>query len=378
MRSLILLVCFSALCACATPLRQPDASGHWVYVGDDPAGTQNIFMKVQESDKKQKSVTAWFRFQFTTTREIVTAPALKQVPYAERHDLVKVDCDNQTLTLLDETFHDVDGKQVYKVVPAADGSTAKTAFAEGVSDVLYTGACGNALPWHALGEDTQKTQEIYALVENPGAHDVIVKARFRFVYHQPHGMVAAPSLNTVQYLSRQSSVLMDCANRRFSDVHDSYYDEDGVAVFGVSPPKDAPPTPVVADGVSGMMYNAACGVPQGWVFLGDDPRKTQKLYLQGTPASKAKDTMEARFRFDYLAPGKLATDGGTKQVEYTSRSDDVLVDCGAKTITLLHSSYLNPAGTDVFDVSPAPAGQQPAPIVADGLSGMQYRAVCHP
>lgn len=372
---LLVLSLLLGLAACSTVA--PQAGGRWVYIGDDPAGTQNIFMRTQSSDKKQNTVTAWFSFQYAAVRQIVTAPSFKSVSYAERQDLVKVGCADQTLTLLDETFQDPDGKQVYKVVPAADGSTAKEAFAEGVSDVLYTGACGNSLPWKSLGEDAQKTQQVYALVETSDSHDVIVKARYRFLYHEPHEMVAAPSLTKIRYVSRQSSVLMDCANRRFTGVHDAYYDEDGVMVFGVSPPKDAPPTAVQQDGVSGMMYNAACGIPQGWVYLGEDPRRTQRIYLQGTPSAKA-GSIEARFRFDYRLPGKFATDGGQKQVVYMSRSNDVRVDCAAKTITLLRESYLDAAGNEVFSVNPPPTAQQPAPIAADGLTGMQYKAVCHP
>src|SRR5690348_2165979 len=128
------------LCACAAKAPKPDNAGPpWTYVGNDAELTQNIYMQVQRSDKPQHTITALFRFEFTTLHELTTGSDFKQIRYAERRDLAEIDCKQVTLRLLDETFLDTDGKQVFKVTPAADGSTARAVFAGGVSDLLYEG-----------------------------------------------------------------------------------------------------------------------------------------------------------------------------------------------------------------------------------------------
>src|SRR5262249_50763816 len=155
-----------------------------------------------------------------------------------------------------------------------------------------------------------------------------------------------------------------------------YYDADNVTVFGVTPPKDAHPNGVVPDGVTGMMYKAACGIPLNWAFIGLDPRKTQKLYMVGTPDKKSGNTVEARFRTEYLAPGKLVTGANLTQVEYTARTTDVVLDCAASTIATIRESYLDAAEREVFSVKPAVP--QSAAVAPQGLTGMMKQAACKP
>ena len=376
MHRLPFLLSVALLAACASHAPLPTAPDRWTYLGNDPDGTQNIYMRLQGSDKKKDTVTAWYKFEFSSPREVVTGPALKEQTYIERRDLVEVDCNAQTLRLLDETYYDVEGRQVFRVVPSGDATNANKVYAGGISDTVYEGACGNALQWDSLGSDPQKTQDIYARVQSPRDQDSIVKAIFRFAYHEPRQMVAAPSLTTINYSSRQSSVLMDCANQKFTLLHETYYDVDGVTVFGVTPPKDTHPSGVVPDGVTGMMYKAACGIPLNWTFIGMDPRKTQKVYLLGAPDKKSGNSVEARFRFEYLAPGKLVTGANLTQVEYTVRDADVVLDCSAATVTTLRESYLDASEKEVFSVKPAV--QQPAAVAPQGLTGMMQRAACHP
>ncbi len=213
-------------------------------------------------------------------------------------------------------------------------------------------------------------------MQSPLDQQSIVKAVFRFSYHDPRQMVASPSLTSVTYSSRQSSLMMDCANQTFMLIHETYYDADGVTVFGVTPPKDALPSGVVPDGVTGMMYKAACGIPLNWTYLGTDPRKTQKIFLLGAPEKKSGGTVEARFRFQYVVPGKLTTGANLTQVEYTARTSDVLLDCSASTLTLLRESYLDASEKEVFSVKPATP--QAAPVAPQGLTGMMQHAVCQP
>lgn len=371
-RSMLILLTVM-LAACAGQGTRTGTEDRWTYIGNDPDGTQNIFMRSRAAERKGDNVTAWFKFEFTSPRQ-VNGPDLKPITYISRRDLTQVDCKAQTLKLLDETYQDVEDRQVFHVAPAADGSTANRAFAGGVSDLIYEGACGDSLEWTALGEDPQHTQEIFALVQHQGVQDVIVKARFRFVYHDARQMVAAPSLNTVTYQSRLASVLMDCGDQRFTLLHETYYDADGATAFGVTPPKDSPPTAVVPDGITGMMYRAACGIPLDWTYLGTDPKNTQRVYLLGTPDKKADDQVAARFRFEYIAPGSLTT-ADLKQVQYVTRTSDVIIDCAGLTLTVQHESYLDATGKEVFKVS----STQPAALVApDGVSGMQQRAACRP
>ena len=375
MHRLTFILLAMLLCACAGQTARTGTQERWTYIGNDPDGTQNIFMRAQTAERRGSTVTAWFKFEFISPRQ-VNGPDLKPITYISRHDLTQVDCKAQTLKLLDETYQDVEDRQVFHVTPEADGSTANRAFAGGVSDLIYEGACGDSLEWTALGEDPQQTQEIYALVQHQNVQDVIVKARFRFVYHDPRQMVAAPSLDTVTYQSRQASVLMDCGDQKFNLLHETYYDADGVTVFGVTPPKDSPPTAVAPDGITGIMYRAACGIPLDWTFLGNDPKNTQKVYLLGTPEKKSEDQVEARFRFEYLSPGTLTTPD-LKRVQYVTRTSDVIIDCAGLTLTVHHESYLDAAGKEVFSISPLP-GQAATLVAPDGISGMQQRAACRP
>ncbi|HEV2212098.1 MAG TPA: hypothetical protein VGS99_02010, partial [Gammaproteobacteria bacterium] len=91
---------------------------------------------------------------------------------------------------------------------------------------------------------------------------------------------------------------------------------------------------------------------------------------------KSGGTVEAKFRFEYLAPGKLVTGTGLTQVAYTVRTADVVLDCGASTLTLLRESYQDDSQKEVFSVKPA--APQPAPVAPQGLTGMMQHAACHP
>lgn len=368
--------CLAALLgACAAHAPLVTGNERWTYLGNDPDGTQNIYMRLQDFDRKQEIATALFRFEFIGPRPLTTGD-FKQVSYIERRDLVQVDCRSQTLKLLDETYHDVEDRQVFHVKPDADTDPAQV-FAGGVSDIVYEGACGKSIEWQSLGQDPQKTQDIYARVQagGQGKHP-IVKARFRFVYHELREMTAAPALNIVRYQSRQANVMMDCANQTVSLLHETYYDADAVAVFGVTPPKDAHPDSVVPDGVTGIMYKAACGIPLDWTYLGTDPRNTQKVYLMGKPEPVSGGSVEARFRFEYLAPGKLTTGADLHQIEYTTRTADMTMDCGVYTQRLLRESYQDASGREVFTVKPA--APQTVLAVPEALSGMIQKAACQP
>lgn len=370
--TLPLLAALLGACAFHPLTPSPDSATRWTYLGNDPDGTQNIYMRMQSVDKKGAKATGLFRFEFTGPREI-TGKNLQPIHYVERRDLIEVDCKTQSLNLLDESYHDVDDKEVYHVQPENGGNSAQV-FAGGVSDIIYEGACGRSIEWQPLGEDPQKTQDIYARVQDAGGQNAIVKARFRFVYHDPRQMVKAPSLETVTYKSRQASVMVDCADQTVSLLHETYYDVDDVTVFGVTPPKDAHPDSVVPDSVTGMMYKAACGIPLDWTYLGTDPRNTQKVYLLGQPEKHGGGTVEARFRFEYLAPGSLTTGADLKQVQYSVRTADMSFDCGVYSQTLLRESYLDASGKEVFSVKPA----TPQTVLAtpNALSGMIQKAVC--
>ena len=345
----------------------------WTYLGNDPDGTQNIYVQKLQRDKDR--VTGLYRFEFSGPRTITNSD-LTQVGYVERRDLIQVDCKRQSLTLLDETYHDVDDKQVYHVKPA-EGSDTAPVFAGGVSDIVYEAACGKSLEWTALGSDPQKTQDIFARVPaGHGQRDAIVKARFRFVYHDPRELVKAPSLEKVSYLSRQEDVMMDCANQTLTLVHETYYDSDGVVVFGATPPKDAPPDSVVPNSVTGVMYKAACGIPLDWTYLGLDPHGSQRVYLLGSPDHRSDNNVEARFRFEYVTPGKLTTGADLKQVEYSTRTTDVMMDCTLYTQTLLRESYQDAAGKEVFTVKPP--DPKPVLVSPQGVSGMLLKAGCQP
>ena len=369
-----LLAALLAACAAHVPVIPGSGGKTWTYLGNDPDGTQNIYVQDLRRDKDDR-VTGLYRFEFTGPREI-TDSDLKPVSYVERRDLIEVDCKSQNLRLLDETYHDVDDKQVYHVKPAPDGEVAPV-FAGGVSDIVYEGACGKSLEWTALGSDPQKTQDIYARVPSGrGRQNSIVKARFRFVYHDPREMVKAPSLDKVSYLSRQADVMMDCADQTMSLLHETYYDADDVAVFGVTPPKDAPPDSVAPNSVTGIMYKAACGIPLDWTYLGLDPRGSQRVYLLGSPDRRSNNNVEARFRFEYLVPGKLTTGADLKQIGYSTRTTDVLMDCALYTQTLLRESYQDASGKEVFTVKPP--DPQPVLVSPQGMSGMLMKAGCQP
>lgn len=374
LRPLALAWAAGLLAACAAHVPAHVAEGQaWTYLGNDPDGTQNIY--VQDLQRKQDRVTGLYRFEFTGPHDVI-GPDLKPVSYVERRDLIEVDCKSQNLRLLDETYHDVDDKLVYHVKPA-EGSDTAPVFAGGVSDIVYEGACGKSLEWTALGSDPQDTQDIYARVPaSHGQRDAIVKARFRFVYREPRQMVKAPSLDKVSYLSRQADVMMDCADQTMSLVHETYYDADGVAVFGVTPPKDAPPDSVAPNSVTGIMYKAACGIPLDWTYLGMDPRGSQRVYLLGKPDHRSNNNVEARFRFEYLAPGRLTTGADLKQIEYSTRTTDVMMDCTLYTQTLLRESYQDAAGKEVFTVRPP--DPQPVLVSPQGVSGMLMKAGCQP
>ncbi|HSN17239.1 MAG TPA: surface-adhesin E family protein, partial [Gammaproteobacteria bacterium] len=326
LRRLAPLLLSALLGACAhAPVSGGDPH-QWTYLGNDPDGTQNIYIRELSTDKKKGTATAQFRFEFNAVHQ-VTDSDLKPISYVERRDLIQVDCNKQTIYLLDENYYDVDDKQVYHVKPTPGVDVAQV-FAGGISDVIYQGACGKAIDWVSLGEDPQKTQDIYARVPNSGTHSrSTVKARFRFVYRSTRSLVAAPSFTKIDYVSRQAEVMMDCANQTMTLLHETYYDEDDVAVFGITPPRDARPDSVAPDSVTGIMYKAACGIPLDWTYLGIDPRNTQKVYLVGRPEHGSGDLMEAHFRFEYLAPGKLTTGADLHQVEYAARTTDMTMDC---------------------------------------------------
>src|SRR5690348_9491211 len=134
LRLLVLTVVVGLLDACAAHVPAHAPSGQtWIYLGNDPDGTQNIY--AQDLQRSKDRVTGLFRFEFTGPREL-TGSDLKQISYVERRDLIEVDCRSQNLRLLDETYHDVDDKQVYHVKPA-EGSNTAPVFAGGVSDIVY-------------------------------------------------------------------------------------------------------------------------------------------------------------------------------------------------------------------------------------------------
>jgi hypothetical protein len=374
LRSVALALAAGLLTACAHAPSASNPQG-WAYLGNDPDGTQNIFVQDLQHKKGTDLVTGLFRFEFAGPRDLTTSD-LKQVHYMERRDRIEVDCKSQSLRLLDETYTDVDDKPVYHVTPAAGSNTAPV-FAGGVSDIVYQGACGKSLDWTALGPDPQKTQDIFARVQGNGGHGrAIVRAKFRFVYRSPREMVAAPSLEKIGYLSRQADVMVDCANQTLSLLHETYYDADDVAVFGATPSKDARPDSVVPGGVSGIMYKAACGIPLDWTYLGTDPRNTQKVYLLGKPDHRSDNNVEARFRFEYMAPGKLTTGADLHQVEYATRTMDVMMDCTLYTQTLLRESYQDASGKEVFSVKPP--SPQAVLVGPQGVAGMMQKAACQP
>src|SRR5579859_1178397 len=141
----------ASLAACAAHAPVASGPGKWAYLGNDPDGTQNIYLRGLTTDKKSGTVSAEFRFEFIGPRAL-TDPDLKQISYIERRDRIQVDCTRRTLDLQDETYYDVDDKQVYHVKPQV-GVAAAPVFAGGISDIIYQGACGKSLAWTSLGQD---------------------------------------------------------------------------------------------------------------------------------------------------------------------------------------------------------------------------------
>lgn len=372
-----LVPCLSAalLAACAVHPAVGTAP-IWAYLGNDPAGTQNVYMRSASVDSKQNLVTALYRFEFTSPLSLTTGD-FREIQYVERHDKLQVDCGQHTLRLLDETYLNVEGHQVYHVEPAPGDASAAPVYAGGVSDLIYAGACGKSLAWVSLGMDPQQTQDIYGrMPDTRGPSPAIVKAHFRFVYKEPRQLVTAPALKPVSYQSRQADVMVDCPNQTVTLLHETYFDADEVDVFNVSPPKDTAPESVVPNSVTGIMYKAACGIPLNWTYLGVDPRNTEKIYLLGQPDRHSDGNVEARFRFEYLAPGKLTTGANLQQVQYSTRTADMMLDCNLYTQTLLRESYQDAAGKEVFTVKPA--HPQPVLVSDKGAAGMMQKAGCQP
>ena len=373
--ALPLLVALLGACTHAPVSSNGDQQRNWAYLGNDPDGTQNIYMRGLAVDSKRGIANVQVRTEFNGVRQL-TDPTLRQISYVERRDLVEVDCARQAIKLMDETYRDADDKQVYHVKPTSDADSTQV-FAGGISDIIYEGACGKSIAWTALGEDPQQTQDIYVRLPDSGAHPhSTVKVRFRFAYHSARSLVAAPALTKVGYVSRQADVLLDCTNQTLTLLHETYYDEDDVAVFGVTPPKDARPDSVAPNSVTGTMYKAACGIPLDWTYLGVDPHNTQKIYLMGKPDQHSGGIVEARFRFEYLAPGKLTTGAGMHQVDYATRTADMTMDCNVYTQTLLSESYQDVAGKEVFAMKPP--SPETSMAVPGTLGGMIEKAACQP
>src|ERR1700733_3878534 len=110
LRSAAFALAAGLLTACAHAPSAPNGQ-IWTYLGNDPDGTQNIYVQDLQRRKGTDLVTGLFRFEFTGPRDLTTSD-LKQVTYVERRDRIEVDCKSQNLQLLDETYNDVDDKQV--------------------------------------------------------------------------------------------------------------------------------------------------------------------------------------------------------------------------------------------------------------------------
>jgi hypothetical protein len=96
----------------------------------------------------------------------------------------------------------------------------------------------------------------------------------------------------------------------------------------------------------------------------------------GKPDRRSGSDVEARFRFEYLAPGKLTTGADLHQVEYATRTTDVMMDCNLYTQTLLRESYQDASGKEVFSVKPP--SPQAVLVSPQGVAGMMQKAACQP
>ncbi|MGH8369520.1 MAG: surface-adhesin E family protein [Gammaproteobacteria bacterium] len=369
----ILLLIVMAGCASAPPASKDD----WAYIGNDPEGTQNILMSAVTPVPHNGVLTTAFRFQYTAPRS-VTDDKGKSYSYIELRDQVSVNCDNQSLQILHKSYYDVDDNLVLNQASPPNADSTVRIMPGGVEDIMYQAVCGRSIGWAYIGASEDGTQKIYVMGKATNqSTDASTQAWFKTEYDGAHSLIAAPSMQHVSYITKISTLQVDCATYEISLLHEVYYDADDHKVFDIQPGVDkAESIPATADSVRGLMYQAACGRPTELRYLGLDPHDTQKVYLIGKPTLDAQQIASARFHVYYLKPGTLTTGPVIHTISYSARTVELDADCSALTYQVRSEVYLDDHGDAVFTITP-PAADAPNVGVAPGsLSEMMWKTAC--
>lgn len=371
----ILLLIAGAGCASLSPA--PASSDGWTYIGNDPDGTQNILMSAVTPVPQHGTLTTTFLHQYTAPRSVTTADG-KQVAYVERRDEVRVNCLNQSLTVLGKRYYDVEEQQVFSK-PARSNQGTQRVIPGGIDDVMYQAVCGRSIGWDDIGSSADKRQQI-AIMGKAATRPVsgTVEAWFRTRYDGAQSLIAGPTLRHVTYSSKISTLEFNCATFEVGLLHEVYYDTDNHKVFDIQPGDgEAAEMPATADSVRGLMFRAACGRPTELRYLGMDPHHTQKVYMVGAPTLLSRETASARFHFYYLKPGTLTTGPVIRTVAYDERRIELDADCSALTYQVRSEAYLDNKGVPVFTITPPADAAPDVDVTPDSLSEMLWKTACH-
>lgn len=371
--SILLLI---GLTGCAD-LNVPASPGSaWAYIGNDPQGTENILMAAVTPVPQEGALTTTFRFQYTSPH-VLAGKDGKSISYLETRDRVRVNCAAQTLDILQRDYYDVDGQRL-SVRTANAASADKLIVPGGTNDLMYQAVCGRSVGWEYVGTSTDQTQKVYIMgkaASQPG--NLHPTAWFKTVFTGPHSLVAAPSMQTVHYASKISTIKFNCPMFAAQLVHEVYYDANGHKVFDIEPPPGEHATQTVTSGsVRAEMYRAACGSQARLSYLGTDRDHTQKVYSVGSPSAGPLDTAQAQFRMYYTKPGRLTKGPEIQTVAYTSRSLLMNADCSTITYRIIDEKYLNRSGNTVFEIRPEASDAPIVSVMPGSLSEMLWKAAC--
>ncbi|HET7921440.1 MAG TPA: hypothetical protein VFM15_01660 [Gammaproteobacteria bacterium] len=370
----ILLLIVLAGCAGTPPV--PLAPRDWTYIGNDPAGTQNILMAAATPVPKHGVLSTVFRFEYTAPHTLTGADG-KTLSYVEQREDVHADCAGQTLQVVGERFYDVEGKLLRQQAPQADERGEQRVIPGGINDIMYQAVCGRAVGWEYIGSSGNGDQKIYVM-GRAVQHEVAgnTQAWFKTEYDGTQSLIAAPSLRHVNYLTKVSTLNLDCATYHITVSNEVYYDVANHKVFDVQPQGEHAAFTATAGSVQGLMYRAACGRNTRLNYLGLGPHHSEKVYLLGKPALDSDGIAQAHYRIYYLKPGTLTTGPVLHTISYNQRTVHLEADCSALTVQLLAEAYLDASGKAVFTITP-PANGAPDVAVAHGsLSEMLWQAAC--
>lgn len=373
--SILLLI---AMAGCASAPPAPVAGGDWIYIGNDPEGTQNILMSAVAPVPQNGNLTTTFRYQYTAPRSI-TGDGGITLNYIEQRDQVRVSCTNQSIQVLDTSYYGVDDKRVLTQTLPPGGISPERVTPGGISDIMYQAVCGRSIGWDYIGTSDDGTQKIYIMGKAANRFvNTDMQAWFKTEYDGTQTLIAAPSMRRVSYVTKISTLQFDCATYQVALLHEVYYDTAEHKVFDIQPGSgEAQGTPATADSVRGLMYRAACGHPTELRYLGMDPHHTQKIYVVGKPSLNSDQTAQAKFHFYYMQPGAFTAGPVTHTVSYSARSLELDADCTTLTYQVRNEIYFDDHGSPVFTIVP-PKNDAPSVGVAPGsISEMLWKTACN-